>query len=154
MPSIHQVVLIVIRVRRSRCVKHREIVFKDRFNTTDLSSWPDVVDHNRLALFSGVKNLEIVSTSRPKPSHDQVVVQVERAGICGSDLHSYRGHSLRGRFDEWQKLGLADGHEFSGQVVEKGEGVLDLELGDFVTSEAVWHCGECSFCQSGPTTFV
>ena len=103
----------------------------------------------RAALYTGAKSIEITDTNIPEPADDEIIVKVLRAGICGSDLHSYRGQSLRGRFEEWKKLGFADGHELVGQIVAKGKNVTDFYVGDAITCEAVWHCGECQMCQSG-----
>ncbi|TDI82410.1 MAG: hypothetical protein E2O79_06470 [Caldithrix sp.] len=103
----------------------------------------------RTALYTGEKSIEITETSIPEPADDEVVVKVLRAGICGSDLHSYRGQSLRGRFEEWKKLGFADGHELCGNIVAKGKSVTNFYVDDSITCEAVWHCGECQMCQSG-----
>lgn len=113
------------------------------------SSTGKVPEKMRAALYKGVETIRIVEAPSPAVGPDTVVVQVQTAGICGSDLHSYRGASLRKRFDEWCELGLADGHELAGRVVAKGPAVADLEIGDLVTAEAVWHCGECRLCRAG-----
>jgi 2-desacetyl-2-hydroxyethyl bacteriochlorophyllide A dehydrogenase len=103
----------------------------------------------RAALFDGAGSVRLAEVPVPRPEPDQVVVRVEAAGICGSDLHSYRGRSLRRRFDDWCALGLADGHELAGRVVATGAAVGDLAIGTRVTAEAVWHCGTCRQCASG-----
>ena len=64
------------------------------------------------------------------------------AGICGSDIHTYEGHYK-------VAVPVTLGHEFSGEVVEVGEGVTEFNLGDRVTSETTFYiCGECEYCKS------
>jgi threonine dehydrogenase-like Zn-dependent dehydrogenase len=74
----------------------------------------------------------------------EVLVRVKAAGICGSDLHSYRDPS---RFS-----GTADrvaGHEFAGDIVAVGEGVDKARIGERVGVEPLLGCGECTWCAMG-----
>lgn len=81
-------------------------------------------------------------------------IKVEWCGICGSDLHEYmagsifiptgEAHPLSG-----DKAPLVLGHEFSGQVVEVGEGVTGIETGDRVVVEPIYACGTCDACNQG-----
>ncbi|MGI6037206.1 MAG: zinc-dependent alcohol dehydrogenase [Limnochordia bacterium] len=93
----------------------------------------------------GVGNMEIREVPEPSPGPGQVKVEVKAAGICGSDLHIYHydiGIPMR--------LPVVTGHEFSGQVVEVGEGVTEYKPGDRVTSETSFStCGTCIHCQTG-----
>ena len=69
-------------------------------------------------------------------------IEVKYAGICGSDIHTYEGHYK-------VAVPVTLGHEFSGEVVEVGEGVTDFKPGDRVTSETTFYiCGECEYCKS------
>ncbi|MFC4557634.1 zinc-binding dehydrogenase [Virgibacillus kekensis] len=91
----------------------------------------------------GFGNLEIQDKTEPTPGKGQVKIEVKYAGICGSDIHTYEGHYKVG-------VPVTLGHEFSGEVVEVGEGVTDFKPGDRVTSETTFYiCGECEYCQSG-----
>jgi len=91
----------------------------------------------------GFGNLEIQDKEVPQPGKDQVKIEVKYAGICGSDIHTYEGH-----YKVTAPVTL--GHEFSGEVVEVGEGVTEFKPGDRVTSETTFYiCGECEYCQSG-----
>jgi len=74
------------------------------------------------------------------------LVRVRIAGICGSDLHPYRG-AERGL-----DAGTVLGHEFVGEVVETAEGVRRLRVGDRVVSPFSTACGECFYCRSGLTS--
>jgi len=71
-----------------------------------------------------------------------VVIRVEAVGICGSDLHMYTAR--------WGKQpDRIVGHEFSGEVVELGEGVENIAVGDRVCAECFKHCGACGYCRRG-----
>lgn len=69
------------------------------------------------------------------------IVAVERAGICGSDLHQYHGR-------EDVAAGTIPGHEFVGEIVEAGREVTQFIRGDRVFSPFTTCCGHCFFCQN------
>ncbi len=71
---------------------------------------------------------------------DDAIIEVAACGLCGTDLHIYRGEYMA-------DYPLIPGHEFSGQVVEVGENVEDLTVGDRVTADPNLYCGHCSFCR-------
>jgi threonine 3-dehydrogenase len=77
--------------------------------------------------------------------HD-VLIQVEAASVCGTDLHIYR-------WDEWSQSRIRPpltlGHEFAGTVVEKGDAVENVNVGDFVSAESHITCGMCFQCRTG-----
>lgn len=75
-----------------------------------------------------------------------VVVEVEVAGICGSDLHPYRGH------EKGIESGTVMGHEFVGTVTALGDGVPGLTLGDRVVAPFTTSCGRCPACSAGLTS--
>lgn len=92
------------------------------------------------------KNVEVRDINQPPdPLPHQVIVEVQAAGVCGSDLHMWReNHS-------WEiKLPLVLGHEFCGTIAEVGSDVSGFKVGDRVAVEtAAEVCGECVFCHSG-----
>lgn len=91
----------------------------------------------------GFGNLEIQNRQEPQVGKGQVKIEVKYAGICGSDIHTYEGHYK-------VATPVTLGHEFSGEVVEVGEGVTEFKVGDRVTSETTFYiCGECKYCKSG-----
>ncbi|WP_068505454.1 2,3-butanediol dehydrogenase [Paenibacillus kribbensis] len=102
----------------------------------------------------GVKDLRLENIEQPAALAGKVKIKVEWCGICGSDLHEYVAgpifipqdaqHPLTG-----EKAPIVMGHEFSGQVVEIGEGVTKLQVGDRVVVEPVFACGECTACKQG-----
>ena len=73
------------------------------------------------------------------------VVQVELAGLCGSDLHAFHGRETG--IDQ----GTVMGHELVGQVVETGAEVKDIAIGDRVYTPFTTNCGQCFYCRSGLT---
>jgi D-arabinitol dehydrogenase (NADP+) len=77
---------------------------------------------------------------RPPAPHE-VVIEVQRAGICGTDLHIWHGDYAAARFP------LVPGHEFSGRVEALGEGVTSFRPGDRVTADPNVPCGRCVECR-------
>lgn len=72
-----------------------------------------------------------------------VLVRVEVAGLCGSDLHPYRGR------EEGLDPGTVMGHELVGEVVEAGGDVERFWTGDWVVAPFTTSCGACFYCRSG-----
>jgi threonine 3-dehydrogenase len=82
----------------------------------------------------------------PAPRDDEVLVRVEAASVCGTDLHIFR-------WDAWSqhrvKPPLTLGHEFAGTVVDTGRHVRHVETGDYVSAESHITCGVCFHCRTG-----
>lgn len=110
----------------------------------------------KAARFYGKEDLRVEEVPEPSPGPGQVKLRNAFAGICGSDLHFYfYPESLPFDLDQPHPLTGATlpqilGHEFSGTVVEVGEGVTDVKVGDqgAVFPLAV-SCGECGACRKG-----
>jgi (R,R)-butanediol dehydrogenase/meso-butanediol dehydrogenase/diacetyl reductase len=107
----------------------------------------------KAAVWYGKKDVRVEDIPEPPaPGPGDVKIKVHWTGICGSDLHEYLAgpifipadapHPLTGA-----QAPLTLGHEFSGEVVEIGEGVTNVEVGDKVTSDACQYCGECFMCK-------
>ncbi len=77
---------------------------------------------------------------------EDAIVQVELAGLCGSDLHPFFGREVG--IDS----GTVMGHEFVGTVVDVGSSVRTIALGDRVCAPFTTSCGRCFFCQQGLTS--
>ena len=79
----------------------------------------------------------------PSAGPGEVVVQIVRTGICGSDIHAY--------YDKhpFVSLPVIPGHEFAGTISELGEGVTNLAIGDRVTVMPQLFCGKCRNCKAG-----
>jgi threonine 3-dehydrogenase len=83
---------------------------------------------------------------RPKIGINDVLIQVLRTGICGTDVHIYN-------WDAWAQVTIpvpmAIGHEFVGRIVEIGSNVADFFPGDIVSGEGHVVCGRCRNCLAG-----
>lgn len=74
---------------------------------------------------------------------DDIKIQVKATGICGSEVHAFHGkHPFR-------IPPVVSGHEFAGVIVEVGEAVKKYKVGDRVTAEPQYGCGECPACKDG-----
>ncbi|MEL7266265.1 MAG: alcohol dehydrogenase catalytic domain-containing protein, partial [Planctomycetota bacterium] len=74
------------------------------------------------------------------------IVDVELAGLCGSDLHPFFGREVG------MDPGTVMGHEFVGTVVEVGDDVREVQVGDRVCSAFTTNCGTCFYCDRGLTS--
>jgi threonine 3-dehydrogenase len=90
--------------------------------------------------------LDLVEVPVPSIADDEVLVRVEAASICGTDLHIHK-------WDNWAqrriKPPLTLGHEFAGTVVETGSFVRETKVGDYVSAESHVTCGVCVHCRTG-----
>ncbi|MFX1357440.1 MAG: zinc-binding dehydrogenase [Promethearchaeota archaeon] len=95
------------------------------------------------AYFSEVRKV-IIREDLPNPEigPDEVLIKVQKCGICGSDIGSY----LTGAMESQQ---IILGHEFSGEIVELGEKVKKLKVGDRVTANPNVPCLDCYYCNHG-----
>lgn len=92
--------------------------------------------------------IKVIDVPVPQPKIDEVLIQVEAAGICGSDVHIYEWTSGYEFLEKNFPVTL--GHEFSGVVVEAGaEAKGQFPMGERVTSETGKICGRCFYCQRG-----
>ncbi|MDJ0867960.1 MAG: alcohol dehydrogenase catalytic domain-containing protein [Myxococcota bacterium] len=99
---------------------------------------------NHALVYHGPGDVRYESTPDPKPPDTRsAVLRVERAAICGSDLHLLHGAL------PVERPGFAIGHEFVGEVVEVGSAVRDFAVGDRVLTSGVIGCGQCAECVSG-----
>jgi 2-desacetyl-2-hydroxyethyl bacteriochlorophyllide A dehydrogenase len=98
----------------------------------------------RALVYHGPEDIRYDSVDDPAPRDlDSAVVRVERAGICGSDLHIYHGHGFS------PDPGYVIGHEAIGEVVEVGSGVRRFRVGDRVLIPGSTGCTSCSPCRRG-----
>ena len=82
----------------------------------------------------------------PTVAARDVLIKVDRTGICGTDLHIYK-------WDDWARktvpVPLVVGHEFVGEIVEIGADVKDFSVGEIVSGEGHVVCGHCRNCMAG-----
>jgi threonine 3-dehydrogenase len=90
--------------------------------------------------------LTLAEVPEPKTGINDVLIRVQKTGICGTDLHI---HS----WDAWARatipVPMVVGHEFVGEVVEVGSNVNDFRPGDLVSGEGHVVCGRCRNCMAG-----
>ncbi|RJL22662.1 zinc-dependent alcohol dehydrogenase [Paracoccus siganidrum] len=88
-------------------------------------------------VYTGIKTLEMREVPDPIPGEDEVLVRVEAAGICGSDMHAWLGH------DERRPAPLILGHEVAGTIAS------GPRRGQRVTVNPLATCGTCPACREG-----
>ncbi|NLW49794.1 MAG: alcohol dehydrogenase catalytic domain-containing protein [Candidatus Brocadiaceae bacterium] len=93
----------------------------------------------KIALVPDKQAVRLIDAPVPRPPAGCVRVRVRACGICGSDLHIFRGHWRNGKL----------GHEVCGVVDQVADDVTDLAPGTRVCAECFGHCGQCVFCRSG-----
>ena len=90
--------------------------------------------------------IELQEVPIPSPDAGQVLVKVQAASVCGTDLHIFN-------WDQWAQgrihPPLIPGHEFAGVVAGKGRGVTTVKEGDLVSAEMHVACGKCMQCRIG-----
>ena len=94
----------------------------------------------KAAVLYRVRDLRLEDVMTPKIKDDEVLIRIHATGICGTDIHIYRG--------EWKtRMPIILGHEFSGAIAEIGRDVSNLNVDDPVVAEPNIPCGSCYFCR-------
>jgi len=92
------------------------------------------------------KSTEVRKVPIPEPTPSEVLIRVDIASICGTDVHIYD-------WDAWAaariKVPLVQGHEFAGHIDKLGSGVTGVRKGDYVSAEGHIACGRCYMCRTG-----
>lgn len=92
------------------------------------------------------QGLWLEDVPEPTVGTNDVLIRVDRTGICGTDVHIYE-------WDDWARktipVPMVVGHEFVGEVVEVGSNVLDFHPGEIVSGEGHVVCGRCRNCLAG-----
>jgi 2-desacetyl-2-hydroxyethyl bacteriochlorophyllide A dehydrogenase len=96
----------------------------------------------KAAVFKGIEDLQVEDVPDPEGGAEDVVVAVKAVGVCGSDLHTY----LHGSFVQ---PGQIMGHEFAGEVIEVGDAVEGVAVGDRLTASPLVPCHDCPRCAEG-----
>jgi 2-desacetyl-2-hydroxyethyl bacteriochlorophyllide A dehydrogenase len=95
----------------------------------------------RAVVFIAPETATVETVPDPVCAPDEVVVQVARTGICGTDVHIYHNEYM-------SDFPIIPGHEFGGRVVEVGRDVTDFKVGDRVAPDPNLYCGHCYFCRN------
>lgn len=92
------------------------------------------------------RGLTLEDVPEPEIGINDVLIKIDRTGICGTDLHIYK-------WDTWAQntipVPMVVGHEFVGEIVAVGDNVSDFQLGDLVSGEGHVVCGRCRNCMAG-----
>ena len=92
------------------------------------------------------KGIWQVEADIPKIGYNDLLIKIKKTAICGTDMHIYN-------WDEWAKKTIPTpmivGHEFVGEVLEKGTEVKGFSIGDRVSGEGHITCGYCRNCRAG-----
>jgi threonine 3-dehydrogenase len=92
------------------------------------------------------RGLWLEDVPEPTVGINEVLIRVQKTGICGTDVHIYQ-------WDEWAQktipVPMAIGHEFVGEIVQVGSNVNDFHSGDIVSGEGHVTCGRCRNCLAG-----
>jgi len=92
------------------------------------------------------KGIWLQEVPKPTISHNDVLIKIKKTAICGTDAHIYN-------WDEWAqktiKVPMTIGHEFMGEIVEIGDEVSGLKIGQRVSGEGHITCGYCRKCRAG-----
>lgn len=89
--------------------------------------------------------MELIERDRPEPGPEEALIEIDYAGLCGSDVGIYKFESAYERMD----LPTVIGHEYSGRVVEVDDRVEDFAVGDRVVERPIRSCGSCYQCEIG-----
>lgn len=109
----------------------------------------------RAVVCHGPEDYRLEEVPTPRAGPGEVVVKIEAAGICASDVKCYVGAPMfwgDANRQGYCQAPITAGHEFIGTVVELGEGSRErhgLQLGDRAISEQIVPCWECRYCKRG-----
>jgi (R,R)-butanediol dehydrogenase / meso-butanediol dehydrogenase / diacetyl reductase len=95
----------------------------------------------RAAVYEAPGRMRVEARPVPLPGPEDVLIEVERCGICGTDLHLF--------LDGLGRPGSIGGHEYAGTVAEVGEKVRAWAPGDRVVAGPRASCGRCAACRRG-----
>ncbi len=97
--------------------------------------------------FQSIETISWSAVADPRIENSRdAIVEVEVAGLCGSDLHPFFGR------EPGLDAGTVMGHEFVGRIVETGSDVRKVRVGDRAYAPFTTNCGECFYCKKGLTS--
>ena len=108
----------------------------------------DIPKTARISVLTGPKKIEILELPVTEINDDEILVKVEQTGICGTDVHEYKG-------DPFGYIPVELGHEGTGTVVKLGKNITTdyygkpLAVGDKIVT-GLKPCGQCDTCKNDP----
>jgi L-iditol 2-dehydrogenase len=109
---------------------------------------PEIPKTAHVAMLTGVRKIEVKEYPIPPVGDDEILVRVEGCGVCGTDVHEWKG-------DPFGYIPVVLGHEGTGEVVALGKNIKcdtagkPLKVGDKIVT-SVTKCGECGICRNHP----
>jgi len=94
----------------------------------------------KAAVFTGRRKVQVRDVPVPRVREDEVLIKVKAVGICGTDIHIFKG-------EYFTEFPVIPGHEFSGVVEKAGKQVRYFKEGDRVTADPNIFCESCYFCK-------
>lgn len=94
----------------------------------------------KAVVFDGPEKMELREVDYPKKGPDDVIIKIKACGVCGTDMHIYKGDFLT-------QFPLIPGHEFTGLIEEVGDNVETLKPGDMVVVDNAFYCRDCYYCR-------
>jgi len=93
----------------------------------------------KACIFHGPGRLAVESRAEPSPGPGEILLRMEAAGVCYSDIRVYRG-------EKHARPGVIPGHEIVGRVEALGEGADGFAAGQRVAVCPIIACGRCYYC--------
>ena len=101
----------------------------------------------KVMVLTGIRKMEMIEAPDPKIVNDNdVLIKMERVGVCGSDIHYYTTGKIGSQVVEYP---FPVGHEGAGTVVETGKAVKTVKVGDTIAIEPAMPCWNCDQCNVG-----
>jgi threonine dehydrogenase-like Zn-dependent dehydrogenase len=89
--------------------------------------------------------IEVLDLEKPTIEENEILVKAKAGSLCGSDMHIFEWtHGY-----EWIPVPVVLGHEFAGEVVDIGREITGISVGDRITADPTFSCGEFEFCRVG-----
>ncbi len=104
----------------------------------------------KVAMLTGTKRIEVKEYPIPALQDDDILVKVEGCGVCGTDVHEWKG-------DPFGIVPVTLGHEGTGEIIALGKNVKfdtsgrPIKVGDKIVTSVI-SCGECGICRNHPAT--
>jgi len=98
----------------------------------------------KAGILYGKRDIQVGQMSEPRFGPNDVLLESHAAGICGTDLHIFRGE-----FENRVRYPAVQGHEFGGVIAETGANVSGFETGDRVVVDPIVSCHNCPACLTG-----
>jgi len=98
-------------------------------------------------VLTGIRKMEMVEVPDPKIiNNTDVLIKMDRVGVCGSDIHYYTSGKIGSQVVEYP---FPVGHEGAGTVIEIGSAVTHVKIGDEIAVEPAMPCWDCDQCNVG-----